>query len=245
MNVTVAVPARPNVSAAATGPPGPQGPPGPTGPQGPPGATGPQGPTGPAGATFPLANTAPAAATVEYQTNVTGDTQPRYSATADGTVLWGPGAATAPDQRVRRMTPPSPINFPTLAIDPNGATKSAPVLYLCSEAQSLAFGNSAGTAYCGALGRDSGTGGLVATNGANHAALRVPPADGPATIHFGLAVGPTVGGSMGGGTGPMMFLANDTADPSSNPAGGGILYVSNGALKYRGSAGTVTTLGPA
>jgi hypothetical protein len=52
-------------------------------------------------------------------------------------------------------------------------------------------------------------------------------------------------GSFGGGTGPMLFLGNDTADPSTNPAGGGILYVSAGALKYRGSSGTVTTLAPA
>jgi hypothetical protein len=30
--------------------------------------------------------------------------------------------------------------------------------------------------------------------------------------------------------------------PSSNPSGGGILYVENGALKYRGSSGTITTI---
>jgi hypothetical protein len=39
-------------------------------------------------------------------------------------------------------------------------------------------------------------------------------------------------------------LTNATA-PSVNLAGGGILYVEAGALKYRGSSGTVTTLGPA
>lgn len=33
--------------------------------------------------------------------------------------------------------------------------------------------------------------------------------------------------------------------PPSNPVGGGFLYVEAGALKYRGSSGTVTTLGPA
>src|SRR5262249_28051184 len=34
--------------------------------------------------------------------------------------------------------------------------------------------------------------------------------------------------SFGGGTGPMMFLGNDTADPSSNPIGGTILYSTSG-----------------
>lgn len=61
----------------------------------------------------------------------------------------------------------------------------------------------------------------------------------------GTAVTAGQGGSWGGGTGPMMFLANDTADPTTNPTGGGILYVSAGALKYRGPNGTVTTLGVA
>jgi hypothetical protein len=37
------------------------------------------------------------------------------------------------------------------------------------------------------------------------------------------------------------FLANATA-PAANPTGGGYLYVEGGALKYRGSSGTVTTI---
>ena len=39
-------------------------------------------------------------------------------------------------------------------------------------------------------------------------------------------------------------LTNTTA-PTANLAGGGILYVEAGALKYRGSSGTITTSGPA
>ena len=39
-------------------------------------------------------------------------------------------------------------------------------------------------------------------------------------------------------------LTNTTA-PTTNLTGGGILYVEAGALKYRGSSGTVTTIGPA
>ena len=38
----------------------------------------------------------------------------------------------------------------------------------------------------------------------------------------------------------VLAIANATVAPSANPAGGGILYVEDGALKYRGSNGTVT-----
>lgn len=51
-------------------------------------------------------------------------------------------------------------------------------------------------------------------------------------------------GSYGGGV-LVAFLANCTTAPTANPTGGGVLYVEAGALKYRGSSGTVTTLGPA
>ncbi len=39
-----------------------------------------------------------------------------------------------------------------------------------------------------------------------------------------------------------IFVANTTAAPGSNPVSGGFLYVESGALKYRGSSGTVTTI---
>ena len=48
-------------------------------------------------------------------------------------------------------------------------------------------------------------------------------------------------GSFGGGGG-VLFVANAATVPSSNPSGGGILYVEAGALKYRGSSGTVTPI---
>lgn len=50
--------------------------------------------------------------------------------------------------------------------------------------------------------------------------------------------------SAGGGVG-IAFLANATTVPTTNPTGGGVLYCEGGALKFRGSSGTVTTLGPA
>ena len=50
--------------------------------------------------------------------------------------------------------------------------------------------------------------------------------------------------SFGGGAG-VLGIANATTVPTTNPTGGGILYVEAGALKYRGSSGTITTLGAA
>jgi hypothetical protein len=40
----------------------------------------------------------------------------------------------------------------------------------------------------------------------------------------------------------VIAIANASVAPSVNPAGGGILYVEDGAIKYRGSNGTVTAL---
>jgi hypothetical protein len=51
-------------------------------------------------------------------------------------------------------------------------------------------------------------------------------------------------GSYGSGAG-VVSIANATTAPTTNPTAGGILYVEAGALKYRGSSGTVTTIGPA
>lgn len=42
-----------------------------------------------------------------------------------------------------------------------------------------------------------------------------------------------------------IFIANATTAPSGDPTGGGFLYVEGGALKYRGSSGTVSTVAPA
>jgi len=52
------------------------------------------------------------------------------------------------------------------------------------------------------------------------------------------------GGAGLGGTTGVISIGNATA-PASNPTGGGILYVEAGALKYRGSSGTVTTIAAA
>jgi hypothetical protein len=57
-----------------------------------------------------------------------------------------------------------------------------------------------------------------------------------------LGIGTT--NQFGSGTG-VIGIANATTAPTTNPTGGGVLYVESGALKYRGSSGTVTTIAPA
>lgn len=50
--------------------------------------------------------------------------------------------------------------------------------------------------------------------------------------------------SVGGGTG-VIGIANAATAPTINPTGGGVLYVEAGALKFRGSSGTTTTIAAA
>lgn len=50
--------------------------------------------------------------------------------------------------------------------------------------------------------------------------------------------------SVGGGVG-VIGLANATTLPGSNPTGGGVLYAEGGALKWRGSNGTVSVIAAA
>jgi hypothetical protein len=61
-----------------------------------------------------------------------------------------------------------------------------------------------------------------------------------------LNLAPITSTQMPTGTGDrVIYIANAGTVPSANPSGGGILYCEGGALKYRGSSGTVTTIAPA
>jgi len=74
--------------------------------------------------------------------------------------------------------------------------------------------------------------------------FQVAPAGSSGTTQNTYASVMTLCAALNGGTG-VVFIGNAGAAPSSNPTGGGILYVESGALKYRGSSGTVTTIGAA
>lgn len=72
---------------------------------------------------------------------------------------------------------------------------------------------------------------------------RIPFMDevGNMVISYGLA---PISVDFGGGEG-VVYIGNVAVAPTSNPNGGGLLYVQDGALKYRGTSGTVTTIAPA
>jgi len=53
-----------------------------------------------------------------------------------------------------------------------------------------------------------------------------------------------LGGTSDPGGNNSLYIANTGSVPGT-PSGGGVLYVESGALKYKGSSGTVTTLGAA
>jgi hypothetical protein len=57
-------------------------------------------------------------------------------------------------------------------------------------------------------------------------------------------IGFRTGSQFGAGQG-VIAIANALVAPSVDPGGGGVLYVEGGALKYRGSEGSVTTIAPA
>lgn len=59
-------------------------------------------------------------------------------------------------------------------------------------------------------------------------------------IYGGAASVPAAGGGVG-----VVAIANAGTVPASMPTGGGVLYAEGGALKWKGSDGTVTTIAPA
>lgn len=65
------------------------------------------------------------------------------------------------------------------------------------------------------------------------------------TLIAGGSTGPKVILGQLGSTGISVFIPDLTVAPSSNPTGGGVLYSEGGALKWRGSSGTVTTIASA
>lgn len=67
--------------------------------------------------------------------------------------------------------------------------------------------------------------------------------EGTTELYGNLAVSATEAADAAGGKG-VLAVRNTAKVPTTSPEHGGVLYVEEGALKYKGSAGTVTTLGP-
>jgi hypothetical protein len=98
--------------------------------------------------------------------------------------------------------------------------------------------------------RHDGTQGIIETGGVSPGGIQMG-GNGPNVFvtKFGPVmeltddgnVGVGVNIAFGNGSG-VIGIADATVVPTSNPTEGGILYVENGTLKYRGPSGTVTTL---
>lgn len=224
VNVEVSTPARPNVAVSQPAGADVPGPPGPAGPQGPQGPAGPAGPAGP-GLAPPavIAGTDPATVPLTVQ-----------GATSQSAVLLrvdgGGGHAFQVDNQAAfhsAMTAGYGADvLGMLAIYPNynaGGNSQFPALKVRTDY--------------------FGTPGTVAL------VVQVAPGQTADVIDVFASDGTTklvaVGDFGGSGGNSAVFVGNVTSDPSTNPVGGGILFVSNGALKYRGSSGTVTTIAPA
>jgi hypothetical protein len=64
-------------------------------------------------------------------------------------------------------------------------------------------------------------------------------------VHNGRGITIGTGSTIQGGGAGVIGIANAGTVPTTNPSGGGILYVEAGALKFRGSSGTITTIAAA
>ena len=105
--------------------------------------------------------------------------------------------------------------------------------------------NSIAKAYIGSAYHLLGAPNNIADNLAIRAenALSLSTGGGTVRLHITSAGNVGIGTTDQFGSGVKVIgIANATTIPSSNPSGGGVLYVENGALKYRGSSGTVTTI---
>ena len=84
-------------------------------------------------------------------------------------------------------------------------------------------------------------------NSGQHKWFTAPSGTAGNAINFTMSLLINSDGSLllGGASTPgakVLYIANATAAPATDPVGGGVLYVEGGALKYRGSSGTVTTI---
>jgi hypothetical protein len=89
-----------------------------------------------------------------------------------------------------------------------------------------------------------GTGAAVRDTTLNRSGVNYLSTNGYFSVADNLVIGAT-GNSLSSGLVGGIAIANVTTAPANTPSGGGVLYVSAGALLYKGSSGTVTTIASA
>jgi hypothetical protein len=137
---------------------------------------------------------------------------------------------------------------PGVVLDVTAATGQ--IRLISSTGTNHVFGSYENTGGVLRVGVDSSTGGVLSSGTAAYSG--VIATTGAQVLSFGtnaterarfdtagnLLIGMTAIATSSART---LHLANATV-PTANPTGGGVLYVEGGALKYRGSSGTVTTI---
>lgn len=172
---------------------------------------------------------------------VSGDAVPRVAVFASGKVEIGSGTA-ARDVNLYRSTADvlktddSLTVAGTLLVSSGGTSINAVDRAAATNFAAYVLRTNAVDRWAVQMVNDT-TENLNVTDSANgKTALVAIPAAAAASLQL-------VGGTpaLGGGVG-VIGVTNSTTVPGTNPTGGGVLYAEGGALKWRGSSGTVTTI---
>jgi hypothetical protein len=144
-------------------------------------------------------------------------------------------------------TPSYPLHVQgTAYVD--GGSSSLP-LYLITNGTNVGsqiyFNNSYATAYCGISADTRGDITFQVDSGGSGSDKGIKLNTGGNNTRIYITTNGNIGfrttNQFGSGVG-VVGIANATTVPTTNPTGGGVLYVEGGALKYRGSSGTITTV---
>jgi hypothetical protein len=180
-----------------------------------------------------ISSTGPSAGTAApfiINTGTYGATSERYRIAGDGVATWSNVGGTSGTAMTLNSTGLGVGGSPTSKLAIFAGADGDVALFRGASARQVQLGTSATAGY---LNTDNGTAGLeIRTQGVARAYV-----DNAGNVGIGVS-------TFGTSAVKVLGLANATA-PSTSPAGMGQLYVESGALKYRGSSGTITTLGAA
>ena len=139
------------------------------------------------------------------------------------------------------VTPSAAVNGYSMFVrSPTASVVTTMIRGAASQSANLQeWQNSGGTALA-----SIGSGGLIKTTAQIQTPTINSPTDGLTNMTIGTSRNIQLFSATGayGGGAQVLGIANASTVPTSNPTGGGVLYVDTGALKYRGTSGSAGTL---